>query len=213
VTIALTNIISILMLIVGAIYINDCKVQPNIPIYLIVSAVFALVEGILNAFVTILTRLHASAQAKIEWQGGEPPQTKFGRMHAKLVPVQRIVRSIFGIFGFCWLIVGSVWVYSVYGGLVTADSKDSHYCHSCPYYFTFVLITITWILVFLAIPCCCCLFCLAICRAAAGDKKAPKAEPSPDAAAPVDEEKGAIVEKEVVELETKKDIKDIEEGH
>lgn len=83
-TLLLWTVLSIAMIIIGSMHVDNCPVEPNIPIYLIVAGIFHLL-----AFVLIPLKMVAE---KLAYS----------------------IESVLGIFSFCWFIAGSVWVFRVY---------------------------------------------------------------------------------------------------
>ncbi|XP_068115663.1 transmembrane protein 272-like [Hyperolius riggenbachi] len=83
-TVLLWTALSIAMIIIGSMHVDNCPVEPKIPIYLIVAGVFHLV-----AFVLIPLKLIAEK-------------------------VAYAIEGVLGLFSFCWFIAGSVWVFRVY---------------------------------------------------------------------------------------------------
>ncbi|XP_075693014.1 transmembrane protein 272-like isoform X2 [Rhinoderma darwinii] len=68
----------------GSMHVDNCPVEPKIPIYLIVAGVFHLLSFILIPLKMVAEKLAYS------------------------------IESLLGIFSFCWFIAGSVWVFGVY---------------------------------------------------------------------------------------------------
>ncbi|XP_066440227.1 transmembrane protein 272-like isoform X2 [Eleutherodactylus coqui] len=83
-SVLLWTVLSIAMVIIGSVHVDNCPVEPKIPIYLIVAGVFHLL-----AFALIPLKMVAE---KVAYS----------------------IESILGIFSFCWFIAGSVWVFRVY---------------------------------------------------------------------------------------------------
>ncbi|XP_053545212.1 transmembrane protein 272-like [Bombina bombina] len=83
-TLTLWTFISIAMIVIGAISIEYCPIQPNIPIYLIVAGSTTLL-----GFLLLPLRLVSET-------------------------LSYIIEGILGLFTFCWFITGSVWVFSVF---------------------------------------------------------------------------------------------------
>ncbi|XP_053305755.1 uncharacterized protein LOC128468002 [Spea bombifrons] len=77
-------LLSIVMTVFGALFINFCPIQPNVPIFLIVA-------GVVHFMIIILQPLKRS------WF--ETPSF--------------ILQSVLVLFYFCWLIAGCVWVFSI----------------------------------------------------------------------------------------------------
>lgn len=140
--------LSIVMLIIGSIYVDDCNIEPNIPVYLIVSGVM----GTLQHIITIWTRY--------------VPKDSQG----KLKVYRRYCSSLNGIFHLfltIWFIVGCVWVYGAHSEVEFKDPEKPEYCHKTLYYFSFWILNLSFIflglLVFLSI-------CFLICMVAIPDK-------------------------------------------
>ncbi|XP_046695629.1 transmembrane protein 272-like [Silurus meridionalis] len=87
-------------LVIGVLYLKECPRQPLVPVYLLVSGVFALVLVVLSCLPC----------AQEEEQGGGAINTLCTTWN-----------SIVTIFLFCWFIAGNVWVYSIY-----EPSYDTH---------------------------------------------------------------------------------------
>ncbi|XP_075425922.1 transmembrane protein 272-like [Ascaphus truei] len=83
-SVLLWTALSIAMIVIGSIHVDNCPIQPKIPIYLIVAGAFHLV-----AFAIIPLK---KAAEKL--------------MYA--------IEGVMGVFSSCWFIAGSVWVFSVY---------------------------------------------------------------------------------------------------
>ncbi|XP_068115762.1 transmembrane protein 272-like isoform X2 [Hyperolius riggenbachi] len=83
-SVLLWTALSIAMIVLGALYIDQCKIQPMIPIYLIVA-------GSVHLFGFVLMPLQLVSQ-KLTYA----------------------IEAIVGLFSFCWFIAGSVWVFSIY---------------------------------------------------------------------------------------------------
>ncbi|XP_053304379.1 transmembrane protein 272-like [Spea bombifrons] len=78
------SVLSIAMIIMGALFLDNCKVEPKVAVYLIVSGAFNIL-----AF-TIL------------------PLKRFAE-----IPIY-VIEGVIGFFQFCWFIAGSVWVFTTY---------------------------------------------------------------------------------------------------
>ncbi|XP_063801201.1 transmembrane protein 272-like isoform X2 [Pseudophryne corroboree] len=83
-TVLLWTALSIAMVIIGSMHVDNCPVEPKIPIYLIVAGVFHLV-----AFALLPLKLVGDKLAYA-------------------------IESIMALFSFCWFIAGSVWVFRIY---------------------------------------------------------------------------------------------------
>ncbi|XP_029696695.1 uncharacterized protein isoform X2 [Takifugu rubripes] len=127
---------------IGAVHLDDCPREPQIPIYLIVSGVFSLALALLSC-------LPCSRQVN-----DEPTN-----------PLSRVCtawNSLTTFFLFCWFVVGYVWIYSIYEPNYnkTATAVDP-YCDRTLY--LFALGTTALVFILLGLVCvvgCCVLVCL-----------------------------------------------------
>ncbi|XP_073515594.1 transmembrane protein 272-like [Phyllobates terribilis] len=76
--------LSIAMVVIGSLHINDCAIEPNIPIFLVVA-------GAVNLFLFVFLPIYFLAP--------------------KLMYFVEIILSFFNI---AWFIAGSVWVFRIY---------------------------------------------------------------------------------------------------
>ncbi len=68
----------------------------------------------------------------------------------------------------CIPVAGTVWTYGIYGDY-SSDTTAENYCHYTAYMVAFVLITIAWCIIGLALAlsfCACCCACIAMCLTA-----------------------------------------------
>lgn len=147
---AVAVVLPIAMLIVGAIYLNDCPVQKYIPIYMLVGGIF----GVGKLLIDIYTRCIKIRDAK--------RNTTTER--------RREVGAVDGVvscFVVAWFIAGCVWIYGAYvPDFARPDSPN--YCHKGLYYFAFGVVTSTLVLLGIFISGCCCIGIIAIMVAAKG---------------------------------------------
>ncbi|XP_040184781.1 transmembrane protein 272-like isoform X2 [Rana temporaria] len=83
-TLVIFTPLNIAMIVIGAVYIDKCSIDPNIPIFLIVAGAVYLVGFVLMPLKFVSEKA----------------------MHT--------VGRILGLFSLCWFITGSVWVFSIY---------------------------------------------------------------------------------------------------
>ncbi|KAM9425381.1 transmembrane protein 272-like isoform 1-T3 [Pholidichthys leucotaenia] len=143
-------IMPIAQIAIGAKYLEDCPVEPHIPIYLIVLGVFSLVLSLLSCL--------PCAQDK------EDGTTN---------PLSRICttwNTLSSVFLFCWFIAGNVWIYSIYEPNYKNATSVETYCNKTLYLFAFWTTTLVYILLglFLVIGFLV-LFCFFLCRRADAD--------------------------------------------
>ncbi|XP_073997048.1 transmembrane protein 272-like isoform X2 [Rhodnius prolixus] len=134
--IAVTIVIPIAMMIVGGMYLSDCPVNNNIPLYLLVGGFFGILKQILQLYCRI-KRGH-NRNANNEEERAERTST---------------VQSLLSCFMFIWFILGSYWVYSEYKP--NFEPKRGTYCNRTVYLFAFWQITVIYI-VFIMMTLCLC---------------------------------------------------------
>ncbi|XP_035806250.2 transmembrane protein 272-like [Amphiprion ocellaris] len=137
--------IPIAQIAVGAVYLDDCPLQPYIPIYLIVCGTFTLMLGLLSCLPC----------AKKPEDGTTNP----------LYSVCSIWNLLVSLFLFAWFIAGNVWIYSIYEPNYNKNSTSvAPYCDKTLYLFAFWTTTVGYIIIgsFLFL-CCCCLLCCRAC--------------------------------------------------
>lgn len=138
--------IPLTMIILGAIYKDQCPVQRLIPIYLIVSGSCYLVKNLID----LCIRYKSSDE---EEQHGHTPMNSFSRL--------------LGCFLFGFFIAGNVWIYSNYPP--SSDETSSMYCHPVVYYFAFWITTLVYIFCALSCLCICCTALGAAATASVGE--------------------------------------------
>ncbi|XP_071950285.1 transmembrane protein 272-like isoform X2 [Antedon mediterranea] len=137
---ALILAVPITMIVIGAVYKDDCPAQDKIPIYLIVGGAFTIAKNLMDL---------CSRWSKRRTEDGEDNQ----------MSKQGACSSLFGCFLFAWFIAGNVWIY---GTDPNTDNVNAlNYCNGTLYYFSFWLLNSTYII--LGLLCCC--FCCAACAA------------------------------------------------
>jgi hypothetical protein len=134
--------IPVAAIVIGSVYLNDCTVEPHIPIYLIVAGVFTLISGYVSS------------------------------VDKEKYPLLVWLASLFGLFTFGWFIAGNIWVYGNAWPHTDTDVTDPMYCHRTLYMFAFWLLTATYIMLGVGIFLACCVgICVTIIGITAGDKK------------------------------------------
>ncbi|XP_053272572.1 transmembrane protein 272 isoform X1 [Pleuronectes platessa] len=129
--------IPIAQIAIGSVYLDDCPVQPYIPIYLIVSGVFGVMLALLTCMPFSQTPEDCTSSP------------------IKLVCVTW--NSLSSCFFFCWFIAGNVWIYSIYEPEYVKNSTNLDvYCDKTLYLFAFWTTTLGYILfgVILLSSCC-----------------------------------------------------------
>jgi hypothetical protein len=114
---ALTAVFSVVEIVFGSIYFNQCPIKPQIPLFLLV---------------------HGSA--KLGWVACGIiafTEAKFcsNSYHIRLLMLMNLViQLLFFVFFFTWMTIGNVWFWSVNGTVQTSDSSaTSTYCQNTLY--------------------------------------------------------------------------------
>ncbi|XP_058637659.1 transmembrane protein 272-like [Onychostoma macrolepis] len=134
---------------IGAVYLQDCPQQYYIPVYVLVCGVFSV-------FLDLLSCLPCAREAK---EGG----------HTMLHRTCNAWNSLVSTFLLCWMICGSVWIYSIYPPNYNQTVTGEPYCNKTLYLFAFWTTTLAYIALGLALlsGCCVCI-CACICCASSG---------------------------------------------
>ncbi|VDM40965.1 unnamed protein product [Toxocara canis] len=173
VLLALLNIIPLGMIVLGSLNLHRCHIEPYIPIWLIVTGVFSLLKSATNFF------YRARRQ-----RAGQPPSPADvnpnpfdglllnlnGRVavaNLKLVhccTIPRRPRSRKGGMDDGYQYSGSVWIYSVYDEVQYTSPSDIDFCDQFTFVFSFVFVTLGYVLLALTMCCFCCCCCCICCR-------------------------------------------------
>ncbi|XP_059381377.1 transmembrane protein 272-like [Carassius carassius] len=121
---------------IGAVYLQDCPQQHYIPVYVLVCGVFSLLLALLSCLPC----------ARETEEGG---QTVLSRTF-------NVWNSLVSTFMFCWLICGSVWIYSIYPPNYNQTVAGDPYCNKTLYLFAFWTTTLAYILIGLVVVLGCC---------------------------------------------------------
>ncbi|XP_071485362.1 transmembrane protein 272-like [Diadema antillarum] len=146
---ALALAIPISMIVIGAIYKDDCPVERFIPIFLIVEGAFQIVKIVLDMKVRI-QRQRLPEGDRESFQPSKP---------------ELAIGQLLNCFLFAFFIAGNVWVYRIYSPNLS-DPTLPDYCQRTLYLYSFWLITSTYII--LAASCCCGCLTVAFASCASG---------------------------------------------
>ena len=131
-------IFTLITLVIGATNLSACPVEFRIPIYLVVCAVFNLT----SIFFTIVgSYLHIK---KLD------EHNVFGYLY---ITATALVIIILQIFLFIWLIMGTIWVFSVFNRVEYEQLNAKDYCQRNVYQYTLASVVLQYIFP-LAICCC-----------------------------------------------------------
>ncbi|XP_038055449.1 transmembrane protein 272-like [Patiria miniata] len=145
---ALSMAVPIAMIVMGAVYMNDCPAERMIPIYL---TVFGAVYNF-KASIDLCNRAIKRKHKRRKLFGSDPQD------EIKIVIGLNWFSRLIGILLFGFFIAGNVWVYRIYAP--SNNPTSPNYCYGPLYYFAFWVITVVYILLGL----CCCgvttIFCI-----------------------------------------------------
>jgi len=132
-------ILTLIILGMGASNQSSCPIQPRIPIYLIVYGSINLISICFSISACII---HSRKKIKKNMIG-------FFYVHSAAVII-----ILLQLFNFIWLIIGSIWVFSIFNNVqYTQTDQSNTYCQSNIYQFTVVIIILQY--VFPLVLCCC----------------------------------------------------------
>ncbi|GIX74157.1 uncharacterized protein CEXT_560701, partial [Caerostris extrusa] len=125
-----------------SIYVDDCKIQPNIPVYLIVAGVL----GTIQHFMAIWTKY--------------VPKDSQGRLK-EYRSYCKVIDCFIQLFLTIWFVLGCIWVYGVYGEVEYKETFKNEYCNKTLYLFAFWILNFSFmILALLAIITFTCILCI-----------------------------------------------------
>lgn len=139
--IALMLALPIAQIVMGALYLDQCDREPYIPIYLVVAGAFGLVKALLQMAQQICKKCCGDDDDEDNQSTG--------------VKCLRIADGPLSCFLVCWFIAGAVWTYRMHNDYQSHTPGVSDYCQETLYLFSFWSITVTFIMMALAILCCC----------------------------------------------------------
>ncbi|XP_075251027.1 uncharacterized protein LOC142343190 [Convolutriloba macropyga] len=142
VMLTLMYLVPIAMITVGSLRVNDCPAESQIPIFLIVAGLVLVLKNTLSLVQQVKRYRQDNAEEQTKKHPGE---------------------GIIDAFLLIWFIAGNIWVYREYNDVNYDDPLSKNYCDKLVYLFAFWSITTVYIFCALAMTCCCCAFCLAIC--------------------------------------------------
>ncbi|XP_033632307.1 transmembrane protein 272-like [Asterias rubens] len=138
------------MLINGAVRLDECPVEPYIPIYMVVAGSFSVLKLIIEY--TLRMKRYCEKRGPLD----------------EATTVEKVVdaiNSLIGLFTFAFFIAGNVWVFRVYTPNFD-DPTAANYCQHTIYWFAFASIVAVYGLAALGIFLCCCCCCCAAAYAA-----------------------------------------------
>ena len=145
-------------LVLGILYRDECPVNQNIPLYMIVSGSAGIAIVLFLLLSSSCTYCRSSIKAQKATHGLMIFSIAFGRG----------MQAVLAIFLFVWFFFGNVWVFSVRSRLRTVrsiDGNNENYCHPVLYWPAFYLLIFTYVAsVFVCLmKFCARLFCCGAC--------------------------------------------------
>ncbi|KAK0415655.1 hypothetical protein QR680_012043 [Steinernema hermaphroditum] len=149
---AILNVVPLVMIITGAINYHNCPVEKWIPIWLLAFGSFSILKSATN-FYYRKKNMHKRAQNTAR-------SLNINQEAVVYNPFDAILNSILVVL----LVLGSVWIYSVSSDVSYDPAKQNLYCDQFTYVFSFVFVTLGYVLILLSVFCCCCCCCCLFMR-------------------------------------------------
>lgn len=148
---------------IGSIYIDDCVGNNRIPIWLVVFGCVSLVQTFINVCKRCAQQVAKKSRDSDDDSSGSNAVSRSGGC----------IESLLSGFLFVWIIVGSVWVFSIYSDYQNGFSNNPNACRACchqvPYLFSFIVLLVIYSISALFCCCICCCFCGLVFVGAASD--------------------------------------------
>lgn len=128
----------------GAVYLDECRIQRMIPVFLIVLGSVYLLRY------TITTCLRAGSRNDDEINDDKDTDT---------IRFFNVFLFFVDLFLVIWFITGSLWVYGNYTDVQYRNSSLPSYCSRVAYLFAFWFTTIHYIVLGICMFCCPCIIC------------------------------------------------------
>lgn len=123
----------------GIIFVNDCPIQPYIPVFLIIGGLAGLIKIMLCITENVVRKKSSSILPRVR--------------HPKLaVWSWWIGNLLFNLLMVVWVIAGSYWVYGTYMEIIGNNFAS---CNSFLYKFSFAFVTCSYIFLLLTFSCMC----------------------------------------------------------
>ncbi|XP_028657105.1 transmembrane protein 272-like [Erpetoichthys calabaricus] len=149
------------MAFVGMKYLEDCPVQPLIPLYLLVGGIIGTLK------VTVLlydsTRMRSLLSKSVIIADDDDDEYPWRQNAHKYY-----IHVTLSVFLFIWFILGNYWVFSVLlPNFIPPFHQPHNYCDKTLYIFAVCVLIISHTVLFLLLICTCCLFCCSKTRSTA----------------------------------------------
>lgn len=134
----------------GAVYIKNCKIEPNIPVYLIVYGLCMLFRYVWTVCIQSYFSKNKSDDINENDKDTKPCCSV-------------LITNLLDLFLIVWFIIGNVWIYGNLSDVQHQYKTESSYCHGVLYWFAFWHTTLHYIILGLAMLCCPCIICYCFC--------------------------------------------------
>ncbi|XP_055895235.1 transmembrane protein 272-like [Biomphalaria glabrata] len=138
-------VIPISMIVIGAIFKDDCPAEQMIPIYLIVAGCFHVVGEILSI---------------IQFCRKTPEDTEAQEKYTNHITC---TISTLNCFNLSWFIAGCVFIYRAKEYVQFTDKNAPNFCHEILYMFAFWITNSSFVIVGVVICFAGCIGCIAVC--------------------------------------------------
>lgn len=132
VSLVLFTCLPVAMLAIGIVHLNNCPLEPKIPVWLIVLGITGLINCLIRLTTSIIIQLRFRKGKSVIFH--EP------------LPIF-LVTTLIGIFIFIWFCLGNAWVFNVKSTQQSNDKSSNTYCNQICYDFAFWSIISLWIVV------------------------------------------------------------------
>jgi hypothetical protein len=122
-------------LVLGILYVKECPINRNIPLYTIVAGACGLAIVILLLLSSACTYYRSMSNAKKSTH----------RFLIFTIAFFRGIQGALAIFLFIWFIFGNIWVFNARYRVQTDKPNDTNYCNATLYWFAFYVLIFTYV--------------------------------------------------------------------
>ncbi|XP_048355387.1 transmembrane protein 272 [Sphaerodactylus townsendi] len=151
------------MALVGMKFLDDCPVQPLIPLYLLVAGVIGSLKIALLLFDS--TRMRQLLSKSVVIDDDDDDEYPWRQNAHKYY-----IHLTLSVFLFLWFILGNYWVFSTYlPNFIPPFHHPQDYCDKTLYIFAVAVLLLSHTVLVLLILCSCCIYCFSKQRYAADE--------------------------------------------
>ncbi|XP_054246311.1 transmembrane protein 272 [Indicator indicator] len=141
------------MTFIGMKFLEDCPVQPLIPLYLLVGGVTGSLKVTLLLYDS--TRMRQLLSKSVVIDDDDDDEYPWRQNAHKYY-----IHLTLSLFLFLWFILGNYWVFSVYlPNFIPPFHQPQDYCDKTLYIFAVGVLIISHTVLFLLVFCSCCIYC------------------------------------------------------